>query len=107
MNIISECLIDQVEPQRIRRFFEYTVDINNYKEYAWTWCGRYSVPFGLLTGFYLQKLEGSTPLEGRMLRYTTSLRAKRVPVEDLGMNVNAPATMNHWVGYVALGYREP
>lgn len=107
MNIISECLIDRVEPQRIRRFFEYTVDVNNYKEYAWTWCGRYSVPFGLLTGFHLQNLLGNTPLEGRMLRYGTSLRGKKVQVEDLGMTVNAPATMRHWVGYVAMGYREP
>jgi hypothetical protein len=107
MNIISECLIDRVEPQRIRRFFEYTVAIDNYKEYAWTWCGRYSVPFGLLTGFHLQSLLGNIPLEGQMLRYATSLRGKRVPVDDLGMSVTAPATMRHWVGYVAMGYREP
>jgi AmmeMemoRadiSam system protein B len=107
MNIISECLIDQVEPQRIRRFFEYTVDVDNYKKYAWTWCGRYSVPFGLLTGFYLQNILGNSPLEGHMLRYATSLRGKKIKVDDLGMGVNAPATMRHWVGYVAIGYREP
>ena len=106
MNIISECLIDQLEPQRIRRFFEYTVDMNNYKEYAWTWCGRYAIPFGLLTGYYLQQAIGRNPLEGQMLRYSTSIRGEKIDVKDLGMGVTAPANMNHWVGYVAIGYRE-
>lgn len=106
MNIISECLIDQLEPQRIRRFFEYTVDMNNYKEYAWTWCGRYTIPFGLLTGYYLQQATGRNPLEGQMLRYSTSIRGEKIRVEDLGMGVTSPANMRHWVGYVAIGYRE-
>ena len=106
MNIISECLIDQLEPQRIRRFFEYTVDINNYKEYAWTWCGRYSIPFGLITGYYLQQTLGKNPLEGQMLRYSTSIRGEKIKVQDLGMGVTAPATLHHWVGYVAIGYRD-
>jgi AmmeMemoRadiSam system protein B len=107
MNIISECLIDQLEPQRIKRFFEYTVDINNYRKYAWTWCGRYSIPVGLLTAYYLQKSFSSQPLEGRMLRYGTSISRPALDVEAYGMGKTAPAHIHHWVGYVALGYMPP
>ncbi len=106
MNIISECLIDQLEPQRIKRFYEYTIDINNFREYAWTWCGRYSLPVGLLTAYELQNLSGKNELEGRMLRYGTSISDSPIPVGDLGMGVTAPADIHHWVGYVAIGFRE-
>lgn len=106
MNIISECLIDQLDPQRIRRFFQYTVQQDNYKEYAWTWCGRYSVPFGLLTAFYLQKLTNSSPLQGIMLRYSTSISHAGIAVDDLGMGITNPANIHHWVGYVGIGYRD-
>jgi AmmeMemoRadiSam system protein B len=104
MNIISECLIDQLDPQRIKRFFEYTVDKNNYKKYAWTWCGRYAVPFGLLTSYYLQRSIPSKGLYGKMLRYTTSITYSPLPLENIGLGKTAPANIRHWVGYVSIGY---
>lgn len=105
MNIISECLIDYLDPQRIRRFFEYTVSHQDYKEYAWTWCGRYSIPFGLLTAYYLENMTLTEQLSGTMLRYSTSIRKTPLPVEDLKMGITAPANIRHWVGYVSIGYR--
>ena len=105
MNIISECLIEQLDPQRIRRFFEYTVAKDDYTKYSWTWCGRYSIPFGLLTGYYLNKDISRKALYGTMLRYRTSISQEPIPVQDLGMGVTAPANIHHWVGYVAIGYR--
>lgn len=104
MNIINQCLIDQLHPQRLRRFVNFTVKKENYKEYAWTWCGRYSVPFGLLTAFYLQEEANEPTLAGKMLRYGTSLSHPPIPVEDLGMGTTAPANIRHWVGYTAIGY---
>lgn len=106
MTIISECLIDELDPQKVKRFCDYTVRPDNYKEYAWTWCGRYSVPFGLLTAFYLENEIGDTRLSGRMLRYSTSLVHPPIPVQDLGMGITAPANIHHWVGYVAIGYKD-
>jgi len=105
LDIISECLIDHLHPQGLQRFVDYTVKKENYKEYAWTWCGRYSVPFGLLTAYHLQKvMQSKRHLIGRMLRYSTSLMHPPIPVKDLGMGVTAPANIHHWVGYVTIGY---
>ncbi len=105
MTIISECLIDQIDPQKVKRFIQYTVKPDNYKEYTWPWCGRYSIPLGLLTTNYLQRQYGGQEVSGEMLRYATSISHPHIPVADLGMGVTAPANIHHWVGYVAIGYR--
>ena len=103
-DIITTCLIDKIEPNKINKFISFTVDENNYKEYKWTWCGRYSVPFGLFTSFYLQKYF-NCELIGEFVDYATSLDHPHVPVLDLGMGVTAPANIRHWVGYSAIGYK--
>jgi hypothetical protein len=97
-------LIDYLDPQRIRRFFEYTVSHQNYKEYAWTWCGRYAIPFGLLTAHQLQNMTSTGQLSGIMLRYSTGISHTPLPVTDLKMGITAPASIRHWVGYVSIGY---
>jgi hypothetical protein len=81
------------------------VQPDNYKEYKWTWCGRYSVPFGLLTAIELQKQTNSALLKGKFIGYSTSIDHKPLPVEDLHMGRTAIATMRHWVGYVSVGYK--
>jgi len=105
LNIISECLIDFLDPQKIHRFITYTVQSTNYKEYRWAWCGRYSVPFGLLTGYYLQNVLKTKSLNGILLRYSTSLEHPPMPLQKFGLGVTAPANIHHWVGYAAIGYR--
>ncbi|MHC1705992.1 MAG: AmmeMemoRadiSam system protein B [Bacteroidales bacterium] len=101
--IIQNTLAGDIRREKLRRFYNYTVDDKNYKESKWTWCGRYSIPFGLWTVFHLQRIFG-LKLEGRVLSYSTSIENKPVPVDDLKMGVTAPASLKHWVGYVSLGY---
>jgi len=104
-DIIENCLIGGIAKKKIRRFTEYTTQDTNYREYKWTWCGRYSVPFGLLTAFYLQQHTHVVPLSGTLVGYSTSIDHTILPVKDLGMGVTAPANMRHWVGYVSIGYK--
>lgn len=103
--IIGNCLTGGIVKMQIRRFVEYTVQDTNFRDYKWTWCGRYSVPFGLLTAYYLQQHTRTFPPEGILLGYSTSIDHPLLPVEDLGMGMTAPATIRHWVGYAAVGYR--
>ncbi|MFZ0390194.1 MAG: AmmeMemoRadiSam system protein B [Calditrichia bacterium] len=104
MNIISECLIGPLDLQRIKRLLDYTVQPDNYREYAWTWCGRYSLPFGLLTAYHLNQKAHRMMLSGEMLRYATSVSDPPIPVDDLSMGANAPANLHHWVGYTAIAF---
>lgn len=103
--IINNCLIGDIAPEKINKFLNYTVDENDFKKYKWTWCGRYSIPFGMMTSYYLQNLYG-IKLTGSLVGYATSIDRHHIPVNDLGMGTTAPANIRHWVGYTAVGYKK-
>lgn len=97
-------LTGELTPEKVKTFTKYTVEKNDYKTYKWTWCGRYSVPFGLLTTYYLNRLQDNPPLNGHFIGYANSIDHPHVPVKDLNMGVTAPANMHHWVGYAGVVY---
>lgn len=101
MNAISGVL----DRSKVMDFCQYTVDQDDYKKYKWTWCGRYSVPMGLLTAIELNTILQNPPLDGSIIGYATSIDHDKLPVEDLGMGTTAPANMHHWVGYAAMVYK--
>jgi len=100
--IIDSCFKGKVTPKNIRLFSTYTLNQDNFREYKWTWCGRYSVPVALYTAYYLND---SNPLSGELIGYSTSITSTHIPVDDIRMGQTAIATNCHWVGYAALGYR--
>jgi MEMO1 family protein len=104
MEIISKSLCGTMSPEKARKFTKFTLKEEDYKSYKWTWCGRYSVPFGLLTIMKLQAMESGNPLQGVYVAYNTSLHEPRLKVSDLGMGTTAIATMHHWVGYAGVCY---
>jgi AmmeMemoRadiSam system protein B len=102
---IIQTLTGELNTENIQQFCNYTVEEEDFKKYKWTWCGRYSVPLGLLTAYHLNNLEGNENLIGTKIGYATSIDHPVLKVEDLGMGLTAPATMRHWVGYAAIGYK--
>lgn len=50
-------------------------------------------------------LNGSRPVNGELIGYSTSITSAHIPVDDISMGRTAIATDCHWVGYAALGYR--
>ncbi len=105
LEIIGKCLTNNLTPDKIRLFTEYTVQKENYKEYKWVWCGRYSVPFGLSFANKLNMLENDEELTGTFLGYQTSIDHPLIEVEDIGMTVSALSTNRHWVGYTSIIYK--
>jgi AmmeMemoRadiSam system protein B len=101
--IIRNTLIGPILPERVEQFTRYTVEESDYHMYKWTWCGRYSVPMGLLTAYELQDAF-HLALSGRFIGYSTSIADPVLPVTDLGMGLTAGASLHHWVGYAAIGY---
>ncbi len=73
--------------------------------YRITWCGIYSIPFGLSTARKLQLDLGSATLTGTLLRYGDSVSDGRLECEVKHLGVTAPNTLRHWVGYPAVVYR--
>lgn len=103
--IIEKCLLPELDTSNIHRFVNYTVSPANFRDYIWPWCGRYSVPFGMLTAMYLNKIVKGDPLVGIKMEYSTSIAQKPLPVDDLKMGKTAIATLHHWVGYAGIGYK--
>jgi len=102
--IMNTMLAGELTTAKIRQFSESTVMDDDYRQYKWTWCGRYAVPLGLLTAYRISEFE-EAPLTGISVGYSTSIADCPVPVSDLGMGVTAPTKLTHWVGYAAVGYR--
>jgi AmmeMemoRadiSam system protein B len=104
--IIKNCLTGAIQTKNIKSFIGYTLKQDDYKSYKWTWCGRYSVPFGLLTSIRMQEIvEKGESLKGTLIGYSTSISGISLPVSDIGMGKTAIATLHHWVGYCGVGYR--
>jgi AmmeMemoRadiSam system protein B len=104
-NLIDSYLTGPLSETKISKFFHATVQEANYKEYKWTWCGRYSIPFGLLTSVYLARNQQELVPSGCFVDYSTSIAHDPLPVKDIGMGHTAPATIHHWVGYATVGYK--
>jgi AmmeMemoRadiSam system protein B len=103
--IISLSLLPKLDTAGIHKFFDFTVQPGNWRNYQWPWCGRYSVPFGLLTAMYLSQIRGEAKPEGIKMGYSTSIAHNPLPVDDLKMGKTAVANLHHWVGYAAIGYK--
>ena len=103
--IISGCFTGELTNEKANRFINYTVQEEDFREYKWTWCGRYAVPLGLKVALNFQQINGTETLEGIPLGYETSISHNELPVEDLRMGKTAIALVQHWVGYAAVGFR--
>lgn len=105
LDIIDSYLTKEITEKGIKAFNKTTVKEDNYMEYNWTWCGRYSIPFGLLMANKLNILLKGEPLNGSLVDYRSSIHNKHIQTKDLGMGTTAPAKNTHWVGYAGIKYR--
>jgi AmmeMemoRadiSam system protein B len=86
-----------------RRLFETFVDPSHPDDYRLTWCGRFSIPFGLLLLERLARAEDARAV-GHPLAYATSVGWPELPVRDTGLGATAPANLYHFVGYPAVAF---
>jgi len=101
---IMNTLSGNLSLQKVNSFYNFTVDDKDFHEYKWTWCGRYSVPLGLVTAYDLNESIDGKPLVGSIIGYSNSINHSAIKVDDLKMGLTAGASMHHWVGYAAIGY---
>ena len=103
-DVVRSSLTGALSREKIGVFRE-KVDSNDFQQpYKITWCGVYSIPFGLSVLERLSELAGGKSPRGFMLIYGTSVDPPRLPLEHVGLAATAIATLHHWVGYTAIGY---
>jgi AmmeMemoRadiSam system protein B len=77
----------------------------NFKGFNDTlWCGRYSIPFGLLTVMQITEKLEKKPLKGKILGYSDTYSSGVLPVKKPGFGITAPFSPKHWVGFFAAGF---
>ncbi|NQS98628.1 MAG: AmmeMemoRadiSam system protein B [candidate division Zixibacteria bacterium] len=95
-----------IKREKLKGFMDCCVDSEDMTKYLITWCGRFSIPFGLNIAVSLMNTLEGRKLEGTLLDYGTSVGEASLDMEGLGgMGVTAPNNLHHWVGYAAIGYR--
>jgi AmmeMemoRadiSam system protein B len=107
MMLIQQHLLGTIEPVKTRKLLYHLVDEEDVRQYRVTWCGRFSVPFGVNLTYHLSSDLHQPVPRGILLGYGTSVELGELPVRDLGLGVTAPANLRHWVGYTAVGYFPP
>jgi AmmeMemoRadiSam system protein B len=108
LTLAQATLVGPLNDDGLARFIRLVWDPSHpdYPTYPYriTWCGLYSIPFGLAVAHRLQAYLNLPPLTGTLLRYGDSVGDGRLYVPETGLGVTAPNTLQHWVGYPALGY---
>jgi AmmeMemoRadiSam system protein B len=102
-SLIREYLTGEITFHKLAGFCKRVWGENDLKEYKIRWCGRFAIPFGLNVVNILKMKLIQSPLTGHFLRYDTSYRLGKLPLE-VGLGTTAPNHLRHWVGYSAIGY---
>jgi AmmeMemoRadiSam system protein B len=76
-----------------------------YLDYRNTyWCGKYSVPFGLLATQKIVALTMKKKISGLLFRYSDTYNEGVLPVKNTSMGTTAPFSLRHWVSFCSVGY---
>ncbi|MGB7294771.1 MAG: AmmeMemoRadiSam system protein B [Candidatus Aminicenantales bacterium] len=76
-----------------------------YLDYRNTyWCGKYSIPLGLLTIEKIIALMMDKKIDGRLFRFSDTYSEGVLPLRKTGMGTTAPFSLRHWVSFFSIGY---
>ena len=76
-----------------------------YLDYRNTyWCGKYSIPFGLLTAEKTVALAMDKEIKGKLFRFSDTYSEGVLPLTKTGMGTTAPFSLRHWVSFFSIGY---
>ncbi len=100
-------LAGPVTPEKVRQLFAEFVNPEKPDEYRLTWCGRFSVPLGLLLLEKTAAALGAGVPVGHPVAYATSVGSPELQVRDVGLGATAPANLYHFVSYPAAAFTLP
>ena len=91
-----------VTESKIRELFQTFVDPDHPDDYRWTWCGRFSVPLGLMVLERIGRANGGA--FAHPVAYGTSVGWPELGVRDVGITPGAPCSLYHFVGYPGVAF---
>jgi predicted class III extradiol MEMO1 family dioxygenase len=107
LEIVEGPLAGPVERGAIASLYASFVDPADPDHYRHTWCGRFSIPLGLVLLSETARGLGLPAPVGYPLAYATSIGLPALPLEAVGLGATAPASLYHFVGQPAVLYALP
>ncbi|MBP7147949.1 MAG: AmmeMemoRadiSam system protein B [Acidobacteria bacterium] len=106
-DLLSATLARGTLPDAARRLYERFVDPERPDEYRLTWCGRFSLPFGMLLVDGTARALGRGAARAVPLAYATSVGWPELPLRETGLGTTAPSNLYHFVGYPGAAFVLP
>jgi AmmeMemoRadiSam system protein B len=97
-------LAGPISQKKVGELYEKCVDPQDPFTYRMTWCGRFSVPFGMmLIEQTARALKLPVPV-GHPIALGVSVDTPELPLKSIGMGATAPANLYHFVSYPGVAY---
>ncbi len=68
------------------------------------WCGKYSIPFGLLTVQKVMRKNSGRNVRGELIRFSDTYSEGVLPLTKIGLGTTAPFSLRHWVSFCSIAY---
>lgn len=98
--IAQTCFESEINGERIKKLTNELWDNKS----APVWCGRCSIPFGLLTVSKTVKNISGKNIEGKVFKYSDTVTEGVLPVKNTKMGLTAEANFKHWCGWLSAGF---
>jgi hypothetical protein len=102
--LLTGPLAGPVSADKARAFLEAMTNPERLDEYRGAWCGRFSVPFGLLLLAETARGLGLPPPVGVPVAMGNSVGEPELKVRPLGIGPTAPANLYHFVIHPAVAF---
>lgn len=102
--LLNGPLAGPVSSAKALDFFSAVVNPQAPDDYRMPWCGRFSIPFGLLLlEATARETKAGMPV-GQPVAFGTSISFPQLPVKEPGLGVTAEANLHHFVSYPGAAY---
>jgi AmmeMemoRadiSam system protein B len=91
--IADNYLKDIVQREKVKKFTEEMKNV--------IWCGKFSIPFGLLTTEKVVQDALNKQLTGEILRYSDTYTEGVLPIKGTELGTTAPFSLKHWCGFLS------
>jgi len=105
--ILSGPLEGAVSVEKARAFYASAMNPERVDDYRSSWCGRFSVPFGLVVLAETARGLGVAAPAGAPLALGSTVDTPELKVRELGLGPTAPANLYHFVMHPAVAFVAP
>jgi AmmeMemoRadiSam system protein B len=105
--VLTGPLAGEISIDKARAFYAAAVDPEKPDHYRMPWCGRFSIPTGLVLLAETARGLGLPAPVGTPVGLATTVGVPELPVRALGLGPTAPANLYHFVSAPAVGFAIP